>query len=124
MKKRKDSSQKQRCAMKIIILTAKFGMGHFSAAKAIEKKLRSKCCSDTVKLIDMVEDLHGDYADPIYNLYRLFIGHGSKLYNLAYKKAVDTEANAALKLAHRHLLASVERIWSEKSRISLFRPIR
>ena len=96
--------------MKIIILTAKFGMGHFSAAKAIEKKLRSKCCSDTVKLIDMVEDLHGDYADPIYNLYRLFIGHGSKLYNLAYKKAVDTESNAALKLAHRHLLASVERM--------------
>ncbi len=97
--------------MKIIILTAKFGMGHYSAAKAIEKKIKSTYALDTVKLIDMVEYMHGDYANPIYNLYSLFIEYGSKLYNLAYKKAVEsTEGNGALKLAHKYLLDSVEKI--------------
>lgn len=74
--------------MKILILTSRFGMGHFSAAKAIEQKLYSILNErDELKIVDIFEYSYGDLSQFIYKSYQTFIHKGAALYNLAYKKA-------------------------------------
>ncbi|MDO5061661.1 MAG: glycosyltransferase [Peptostreptococcaceae bacterium] len=74
--------------MKILILTSRFGMGHFSAAKAIEQKLHSILNDrDELKIVDIFEYSYGDFSQFIYKSYQTFIHKGAPLYNLAYKKA-------------------------------------
>lgn len=74
--------------MKVLILTAKCGMGHYNCAKAIEEKLADNLYIDEIKFVDIYEEKFGKKASIFYKIYDLLVDYGNALYNLAYKKAV------------------------------------
>lgn len=62
--------------MKILILTGKFGMGHYQAAQAIKEELENNP-KDDIEIIDWIEYLTPGCAKYIYAGYSSLIGHKS-----------------------------------------------
>lgn len=97
--------------MKILILTSKFGMGHYSAAKSIEQKLCKNFSFDEIKLVDIFEHTYKEFCEVIYKSYSLLINKGASLYNLAYKKATkNTGENHTIALIRKNLYEHVSRL--------------
>ncbi|MDO4711760.1 MAG: glycosyltransferase [Peptostreptococcaceae bacterium] len=102
--------------MKILLLTGKFGMGHFTAAQALEQKIRPILeKKDELYLVDIFEHTYGDFAELIYKSYRTFIHKGAPLYNMAYKKATQGfENSAVLSKIYRSLQEAISRLLSSE----------
>ena len=62
--------------MNVIILTAKFGMGHVNVAKAIQDKILEKNNNVNVSIVDFYEyfDLKQKKDKPYYQDYLLLAG--------------------------------------------------
>jgi hypothetical protein len=52
-----------RLAMKIIIMTGRFGMGYFVAAEAIQQKIRNSDIEADVEIVDWIQYITPNYAD-------------------------------------------------------------
>jgi len=80
--------------MNILILTGSFGMGHNSAAKAIEEMIGSEFASSKV----FVEDLFSHaFNSSKYNLpFSLMVKRGKVLYNFVYRHTEDSDKNIIL----------------------------
>lgn len=101
--------------MKILILTSKFGMGHYSAAKSVEQKLCKNLSSDEIKLVDIFEHTYKEFCEVIYKSYSLLINKGASLYNLAYKKATkNTGENHTIALIRKNLYEHTSRLLQEE----------
>lgn len=72
--------------MKILMLTAKCGMGHFKCAKAIEEKIKNDFKLADVECLDIYEAKFGQKAGFFYKLYDFLVDYGNVVYNFAYKK--------------------------------------
>lgn len=71
--------------MRVLILTGKFNMGHWSAARAVKEEL---LCSYPDAVVE-AEDFLG-YAIPgmdnaVYKMFQLFVTHAHGLYNAIYR---------------------------------------
>lgn len=72
--------------MNVLILTGKFGMGHFSAANNIAEKIQNNMSGVNVYVKDLFKQTFPEFQCGImYNAYTLFVKKGSKIYNLVYK---------------------------------------
>jgi processive 1,2-diacylglycerol beta-glucosyltransferase len=80
--------------MNILILTGSFGMGHNSAAKAIEEMIGSGFGDSKV----FVEDLFSHaFNSTKYNLpFSLMVKRGKLLYNFVYRHTEDSDKNLKL----------------------------
>ena len=79
--------------MNILILTGKFGMGHFSAAETLGLEIQKLFSNASVTVVDLVE-----YSIPVsdvyYRSFRFFVTRCQKAYNAYYK---GTDRMAALR---------------------------
>ena len=71
--------------MKILIMTGKFGMGHWSAATSLRDSMLRAIPGAEASVIDLFDWAAPDCADAIYRGSPLLVNHGSGLYNLYYK---------------------------------------
>ena len=100
--------------MKILILTGKFGMGHYSASQSLRLQLLGAFPGSQVEVVDLPAYAIPDASEAIYKAFSLLVTKGSGLYNIYYKA---TE-NAALKA--RPLLADLfqdklgQLLWEER----------
>lgn len=78
--------------MKILILTGKFGMGHYQAAQAVKEELESNPNND-IEIIDWIEYLTPGCAKYIYAGYSALIGHNTFFYNRHYIKSENQPPN-------------------------------
>ena len=79
--------------MNILILTGKFGMGHWSASQSLRLQLLNAFPAANVTVEDFFAYALPDASEAIYKGFSLLVTHGSGLYNIYYKA---TE-NASLK---------------------------
>lgn len=94
--------------MKILILTGKFGMGHYSAAKAIEKKLQKNCRLAQIQVVDIFEHTYKELCQLLYKSYHLILNKGAALYNVAYKKATkNSTENQTIAIIYKHLYQKI-----------------
>lgn len=70
--------------MKVVVLTAKFGMGHLSASKAVKEEIEKANKNVEVKIIDFYEYSIPALADCIYKGFSLVLKFGKKAYSEAY----------------------------------------
>lgn len=87
----------KREKMNTIILTARFGMGHVSAAKAIKEELEIKNTGSKVYIIDVVEYLFPQWTNLIYSGFNHLTNKFSMIYNLFNKVAGVQNSSAPLK---------------------------
>lgn len=88
--------------MKICILTGKFGMGHFTAAKAIKQQL--DCSLDAeVEIIDWLQYASPRFADKYYAFYTFLVNKGGDFYNSWYRFFENKKSNKKPELSHYFL---------------------
>ena len=67
--------------MKILILTSRFGMGHYSAAEAVKEELISSGSEDTIEIVDIITVLFPFISNFIYGLFNFFICNFPGIFN-------------------------------------------
>ena len=70
--------------MKILILTGKFGNGHWSASLSLREELLRQDPAAQVEITDFFAYALEDGAEAVYKGFSLLVTHGSALYNLYY----------------------------------------
>lgn len=86
--------------MKIVIMTGRFGMGHYAAAQAIMQQLKSDDRNVDIEIIDWFEYISPKQADRFYRFYLLIANKGSRLYNRRYQFREDGKTNLKPELSH------------------------
>ena len=77
--------------MKILILTSRFGMGHYCAAEAIKEELLASDSDDIIEIEDIVKVLFPSIYKLIYAFFNLFICKFSGVYNFVNSFATKHE---------------------------------
>ena len=70
--------------MNILILTGRFGMGHYSAAASLAESIKEKYPLATITLTDIFEYISPMHYKKFYSLFTFLVNHGSKFYNSFY----------------------------------------
>ena len=71
--------------MKVLILTGKFGMGHYSASNSLSEDIKAKFDNSEIIIKDIFEYIMPNYSDKMYKTFSILVNRGSSLYNLFYK---------------------------------------
>lgn len=80
--------------MKILILTGKFGMGHWSASQSLRLQLLGAFPGAEVAVEDFFEYAMPDASEAIYKAFSLLVTRGSGLYNIYYKATENATVKA------------------------------
>lgn len=71
--------------MKILILTGKFNMGHWSVAQSLKQELLLSGHDDIVEVEDVVSYAVPGMDRAVYKLFQAFVTWTPRLYNLVYR---------------------------------------
>ena len=71
--------------MNILILTGKFGMGHWSASMSLRQQLLGEFSQWTVEVIDFPAYAMPNLSEAVYKSFNLVVTYGSHLFNTYYK---------------------------------------
>lgn len=90
--------------MNVLILTGKFGMGHYSAAQSLRQQLLEEEESHQADVVDFVEyAMPGNASEAVYRFFSLLVTRGSGLFNTYYKMTENLESDARPPLEWRFL---------------------
>lgn len=78
----------------ILILTGRFGMGHWSAASALKQEISAHDTEANVSIVDVMEFLSPALSHAIYGGFNVLVTHGTDLFN-AISRAADRRRQAA-----------------------------
>ena len=70
--------------MKILILTGKFGMGHWAASLSLRQQLLQNSPEASVEVEDFLTYAMPKTSEALYKAFNLMVTHGSLLFNLYY----------------------------------------
>ncbi len=79
--------------MKILILTGKFGMGHYSVSKSLCEQIKSKHPNIEIIIKDVFDYTLPNYSNAIYKAFNVMVNKGSIFYNQVYKITENRKYN-------------------------------
>ena len=79
--------------MRILIVTGKFGMGHWSASQSLRQQLLRAFPGGTVEVVDLMAEAMPNASEAMYKCFDLLVTRGSGLFNLYYKLTRDLPAD-------------------------------
>ncbi|MFG6355331.1 MAG: UDP-diphospho-muramoylpentapeptide beta-N-acetylglucosaminyltransferase [Acetatifactor sp.] len=71
--------------MNILILTGKFGMGHWSAAQSLQQYLLGSYPGASVEVVDIPAYAMPKLSGVMYTFFNLMVTHGRPIFNLYYR---------------------------------------
>lgn len=71
--------------MNILILTGKFGMGHWSAAQSLRQQLLASHPDAVVEVVDFPTYALPNLSGVLYKCFNLMVTHGRHIFNLYYR---------------------------------------
>ncbi len=80
--------------MDILILTGKFGMGHWSASQSLRRQLLEEETDHQVEVVDFIDYAVPNASEAMYKAFSLLVTHGSGLFNTYYKMTENMEGEA------------------------------
>lgn len=80
--------------MKILILTGKFGMGHWSASQALQQQLERE--EHEVQTVDFFDYAMPEFAPALYRMFGWLVKYGGGLYNLFHRLTRNVEGDMPL----------------------------
>ncbi|WMJ22846.1 glycosyltransferase [Paludicola sp. MB14-C6] len=75
--------------MNILILTGKFGMGHYSASTSIQQQIQLNHPNMGITIKDFFDYSIPLYANAMYNGFTFLVNRGRNMYNYIYRKTED-----------------------------------
>ena len=100
--------------MKILILTGKFGMGHYSASQSLRLQLLGAFPGSQVEVVDLPAYAIPDASEAIYKAFSLLVTKGSGLYNIYYKATENATLKGRPPLADLFQDKLGELLWEER----------
>ena len=100
--------------MKILILTGKFGMGHYSASQSLRLQLLGAFPGSQVEVVDLPAYAIPDASEAIYKAFSLLVTRGSGLYNIYYKATENATLKARPFLADLFQDKLGQLLWEER----------
>lgn len=94
--------------MNILILTGKFGMGHWSAAQSLRQQLLEEG-PHRARVVDFIEYALPGASEALYRSFSLLVTHGSGIYNTYYKLTENAEG-AGRPILERRFLDRLEEL--------------
>ncbi|MGN1003886.1 MAG: glycosyltransferase [Oscillospiraceae bacterium] len=79
--------------MKILILTGKFGMGHWSASLALQEQLLAALPGTRIDVEDFFTYAMPGASETVYKAFSLLVTYGGGLYNTVYRYTADAPAD-------------------------------
>ena len=79
--------------MDILILTGKFGMGHWSASLALKEQLLASYPDAQVSVEDFFAYAMPGASETVYKMFSLLVTYGGGLYNTVYRRTADAPAD-------------------------------
>lgn len=76
--------------MNIVILTAKYGMGHYTASISLKQELENKNENIHVEIVDFFEIIFPKINRILYNMFNIFVSKFSSIYNFFYQFSSNT----------------------------------
>lgn len=71
--------------MNILILTGRFGMGHYSASHSLRQQIQMAYPAADIAVEDLFAYAMPEYSDMIYKSFSFFVSRASGCYNAIYK---------------------------------------
>lgn len=99
--------------MKLLILTGKFGMGHFSASRSLSRQIQDDFTQVQVEVTDFFEYAVPDYSHSIYEAFSLLVSKGSSVYNVYYRMTEKGGGELPL-LLEWYLLEKMEALLAQR----------
>ncbi|MEG1879465.1 MAG: UDP-diphospho-muramoylpentapeptide beta-N-acetylglucosaminyltransferase, partial [Pseudoflavonifractor sp.] len=100
--------------MKILILTGKFGMGHWSASQSLRLQLLAEDPNAEIEVEDFLAYAMPDVSEAMYKGFSLLVTHGSGIFNTYYKMTENME-NEARPPFERLFLEKLEELLAKQS---------
>ncbi len=79
--------------MNVLILTGRFGMGHYSAASTISQQIQQQYPTANIVLKDIFELITPRHYHSFYQAYTAMVNHASIFYNTYYKLTEKNKRN-------------------------------
>lgn len=100
--------------MKVLILSGKFGMGHWSAANALRQSMQINLPEAEVSVVDLCQWVAPGCAGALYKAFSLLVSHGGSLYNTYYRCTEKTVQPEGKHTCLRPLLDRLEELLREE----------
>jgi len=100
--------------MRILILSGKFGMGHWSAANALRQSMQIHMPEAEVSVVDLFQWVAPGCADAVYKAFSVLVTHGGGLYNTYYRCTEKTVQPEGKHACLRPLLDKLEKLLREE----------
>ena len=101
--------------MKIMIVTGRFGMGHYSAAEALREELLLEIPCPDVEVVDAVEALFPAFRGIVYHCFNFLVSRLPGLFNhlsrLADKKQIRGSSKAGSQTLSLWFCPAAPTIW-------------
>lgn len=98
--------------MKILMLTAKFGMGHYSAAHSLSQRIQKRFPRAEIEIRDFFTYAMPGGAPLIYEAFNLLVSRGRGLYNLLYR-LTDAHPSWEFHALYMHALSKLTDLLEE-----------
>lgn len=92
--------------MNILILSAKCGMGHYTASMSLKQELENK--NINVEIVDFFEVIFPKMKTIIYNTFNIFVSRCSKIYNFFYKFSARTNSAPFKRIIKKRIKKLIE----------------
>lgn len=100
--------------MKILILTGRFGMGHYSAAHSIREEIIKEIDEADVELVDLIDYILPRLKTIVYSSFDILVKRANRIYNSFYKHTVDSDYKGSLPFINRFILKMDQLIYKSK----------
>lgn len=79
--------------MKVLIITGKFGMGHYAAALNLAEQVKGSGLAQDVRVSDLCQEAFPNSCELVYSTYSLLMKRGRLIYNSAHNTVGYGERN-------------------------------
>lgn len=90
--------------MNVLILTGRFGMGHYSAAHSIKEEIIKQGDNINVEVIDIVDYMLPKLNTIIYSSFDILVKRANRIYNYFYNHTMDSNYNTSIPLVNKFVL--------------------
>lgn len=79
--------------MNVLILTGRFGLGHYSTALSLKQEIQGQIEDANVQIVDIVDYIIPKLGGIVYSSFNVLVRRANKLYNFFYKNTTDLDFN-------------------------------